>query len=136
MREKEVRTQVSGARSAQNDPGLMSSAVKQTPLTATLLPVPSSFGVFSAVTVIRRFSPRCSILVTCPTSSTMPVNMSISSQTLHHSLRRDNRTDFAHPDEPTNPCHPERAALRAENLCNLPGVHRSSAAKDAAQDDK
>src|SRR3954465_4595413 len=75
MREKEVRTQVSGAKSAQNDPGLISSAVRQTPLTATLAPVPSSLGEFFAVTVIRRFSPRCSILVTRQTSSTMPVNM-------------------------------------------------------------
>src|SRR5208282_905931 len=75
IRENEVRTQVSGARSAQNDFGLMSSAVRQTPLTATLLPVPSSFGVFVASTVMRRFSPRCSIFTTLPTSSIIPVNI-------------------------------------------------------------
>ena len=34
----------------------MSSAVRQTPLTATLLPVPSSFEAFSAAIVMRRFS--------------------------------------------------------------------------------
>ena len=45
MRENDVRTQVSGARSAQKESGLISSAVRQTPLTATLWPVPSSFGV-------------------------------------------------------------------------------------------
>ncbi len=44
MRENEVRAQVSGAKSALNEPGLMSSAVRQTPLTATLSPVFSSVG--------------------------------------------------------------------------------------------
>ena len=77
MRENEVRTQVSGARSAQNDFGLMSSAVRQTPLTATLLPVRSSFGVFAASTVMRRFSPRCSIFASLPTSSIIPVNIKL-----------------------------------------------------------
>src|ERR1700684_1003966 len=76
MRENEVRVQVSGARSAQNEPGLMSIAVRQTPLTATLSPVRNSFGVCSAAIVIRRFSPRCSMRVMRPTSSTMPVNIS------------------------------------------------------------
>src|SRR5215472_5125915 len=88
MRENEVRTQVSGARSAQNDPGLMSSAVRQTPLTETLWPVPSSFGTFSAAMVMRRFSPRCSTRMIFPTSSTMPVNMNASGRKrnilIHH----------------------------------------------------
>src|SRR5208283_3560196 len=35
IREKDVRTQVSGARSAPNEPDLISSAVRQTPLTDT-----------------------------------------------------------------------------------------------------
>src|SRR3954470_9405500 len=78
IRENEVRTQVSGARSAQNDAGLMSRAVRQTPLTATLCPVPSSFGLRSAAMVIRRSSPRCSMRVMRPTSSTIPVNIKTS----------------------------------------------------------
>jgi len=48
IRENEVRAHVSGARSAENDVGLMSRAVRQTPLTATLSPVRNSFGVFGA----------------------------------------------------------------------------------------
>ena len=78
IRENEVRAHVSGARSAQNDFGLISSAVRQTPLTATLLPVPNSFGVSAASTVMRRFSPRCSIFTTLPTSSMIPVNIRFS----------------------------------------------------------
>src|ERR1700722_5561330 len=76
MRESEVRAQVSGARSEPNCPGLMSSAVRQTPLTETLSPALSSFGALPAATVMRRFSFICSMRFTRPTSSTMPVNMS------------------------------------------------------------
>ena len=36
----------------------------------------NSLGACSAATVMRRFSPRCSMRVMRPTSSTMPVNMS------------------------------------------------------------
>src|SRR5579863_1232711 len=74
MRENEVRSQVSGARSAQNEPVWMSRAVRQTPLTETLSPGLSSLGARSAATVMRRFSPRCLSWVIRPTSSTMPVN--------------------------------------------------------------
>src|SRR5580692_494705 len=77
MRESEVRAQVSGARSAANEFGLMSSAVRQTPLTAMLSPVFNSPGVIAASTVIRRFSPRCSIVTTLPTCSMIPVNIKI-----------------------------------------------------------
>src|SRR5271163_1435909 len=77
IRENEVRAQVSGARSAQNDFGFMSSAVRQTPLTATLSPVFNSPGVFRASTLSRRFSPRCSMLITLPTSSMIPVNINV-----------------------------------------------------------
>src|ERR1017187_2127177 len=98
MRENDVRIQVSGARSAQNDFFLISSAVRQTPLTETLCPVFSSFGVWDASMVMRRFSPRCSIFTTLPTSSTIPVNMravppKLSSQ--HH--------DFVIPSEAKDP---------------------------------
>src|SRR6267143_2689808 len=75
MCENEVRSHVSGARSAAKDPGLTSSAVRQTPLTATLSPVLSSLGVLSAAMVIRRTSPRCRMPLTRPTSSMMPVNI-------------------------------------------------------------
>ena len=75
IRENDVRTHVSGARSAQNDFGLMASAVRQTPLTAMLWPVPNSFGAFAASMVMRRFSPCCSIFTTLPTSSIIPVNI-------------------------------------------------------------
>src|SRR3954467_4413646 len=78
IRENEVRTQVSGARSAQNDASLMSSAVRHTPLTATLCPLPSSFELRSAAMVMRRFSPRCSMRVMRATSSTIPVNIETS----------------------------------------------------------
>ena len=44
MRENEVRVQVSVARSAQKESGVMSSAVRQTPLTAMLLPSLQLFG--------------------------------------------------------------------------------------------
>ena len=53
MRDSEVRAQVSAARSAQNESGVMSSAVRQTPLTATLLPSFSSSRVFGALMVMR-----------------------------------------------------------------------------------
>src|SRR5712671_180124 len=62
----------------------MSSAVRQTPLTETLSPDFRSAGVSFAAMVIRRFSPRCSIRVTRPTSSIMPVNMKASNVTKHH----------------------------------------------------
>src|SRR5579872_4705366 len=97
MRENEVRTQVSGARSAQNDPGLISSAVKHTPLTETLCPVPSSLGACSAAIVMRRFSPRCSMRVIFPTSSTMPVNIN-ASEAQHHNSPRSHR-DTEKPNE-------------------------------------
>src|SRR6202158_4672881 len=75
--ENEVRAHVSGARSAQTVFGLMSSAVRQTPLTATLSPTPNCFGMIAASMVIRRFSPRCWIFTTLPTSSIIPVNMGL-----------------------------------------------------------
>ena len=53
MRESEVRAQVSAARSAQKDSGLMSSAVRHTPLTATLLPSFNSFAELGAWIVMR-----------------------------------------------------------------------------------
>ena len=53
MRENEVRVQVSFARSAQNVSGLMSSAVRHTPLTAMLLPCLSSFAELGALMVMR-----------------------------------------------------------------------------------
>ena len=55
----DVRDQVSGARSAQKESGLMSSAVRQTPLTETLSPVRSCFGARPAAMLMRRFSPLC-----------------------------------------------------------------------------
>src|ERR1700686_1796111 len=73
--ENEVRAHVSGARSALNDCGLMSSAVRQTPLTATLSPTPNCCGAVALSIVIRRFSPRCSIFATVPPSSIIPVNI-------------------------------------------------------------
>src|ERR1700739_3377343 len=108
MRENEVRTQVSGARSAQNDPGLMSSAVKQTPLTETLLPVPSSLGVCSAAIVILRFSPRCSMRTILPTSSTMPVNISASQ-----------RTDYSKPRTASTQQSAFSTQRRHQNLVRL-----------------
>src|ERR1022692_4406102 len=108
MREYDVRTQVSGARSAQNDPGLISSAVKQTPLTATLLPGFSSYGVLTAVMVSRRFSPRCSMRVTRPTSSTILVNMRTSIVTKHHKptteARRHRERSFLYLVFSVTPC--------------------------------
>ena len=44
MREKDVRFQVSAARSAAKDCGVISTAVRQTPLTAMLSPFVSSFS--------------------------------------------------------------------------------------------
>src|SRR5207245_3601444 len=75
MRENEVRFQVSSARSAPNDLGVISTAVRQTPLTATLSPVFSSLVRLEAETVRRRLL--CSLLMlrTRPTSAMMPVNM-------------------------------------------------------------
>src|ERR1700686_1757192 len=75
--ENEVRVHVSGARSAPKVFGLMSSAVRQTPLTATLSPTPNCFGMVAASMVMRRFSPRCSIFTTLPTSSIIPVNIGL-----------------------------------------------------------
>src|ERR1700676_2486692 len=88
IRENEVRAHVSGARSAQNVFGLMSSAVRQTPLTATLSPTPNCFEMVAASTVIRRFSPRCWIFTTLPTSSIIPVNMGSSTSLRAHRYQR------------------------------------------------
>ena len=57
MRENEVRVQVSFARSAQNVSGLMSSAVRHTPLTAMLLPCFSSCADWGALMVMRWLPP-------------------------------------------------------------------------------
>jgi len=52
IRENEVTGPWFRREVAENDVGLMSRAVRQTPLTATLSPVRNSFGVFGASTVI------------------------------------------------------------------------------------
>jgi len=75
MRESDVRTQVSGARSAAKEVGVMARAVRQTPLTAQLSPVFNCFGVFWPSIMTRRFSPFCSMRAMRPTSSTIPVNI-------------------------------------------------------------
>src|SRR6185369_6808722 len=75
MREKEVRFQVSAARSAAKDLGVISIAVRQTPLTAMLSPVLSSWCRRAAATVSRRLPFLCAMSVTRPTSSMMPVNI-------------------------------------------------------------
>ena len=77
MRENEVRVQVSFARSALNESGVMFDAVRQTPLTATLLPSFSSRAVFGALMVMRWLSPLATMLAIVPTSSTSPVNMGV-----------------------------------------------------------
>src|ERR1700730_10942307 len=94
MRENDVRSQVSGARSAQNEPDFMSNRVGQTPLTATLSRVFSSLCILPAVTVMRRLSPRCSIWVTRPTSSTIPVNICASMSNEHHKPTTETPYDF------------------------------------------
>src|SRR6267378_486041 len=78
MRENDVRFQVSSARSNVTEFAVISTAVRQTPLTAIESPFFSSFARCEAETVRRRV-PRCSrIRVTLATSSTMPVNIMAS----------------------------------------------------------
>src|SRR5881397_3323179 len=75
IRESDVLAHVSGARSAENDLAFISRAVRHTPLTAMLSPVCISVGACFASTVMWRFSSRCSMRTTRPTSSMMPVNI-------------------------------------------------------------
>src|ERR1700730_4911656 len=75
IREKEVRFQVSAARSAAKDLGVISTAVRQTPLTAMLSPFLSSLVRREAETVRRRLPFLSEMRATRPTSSMMPVNM-------------------------------------------------------------
>src|SRR5512135_3407158 len=75
MRENEVRTQVSSARSAPKESPCRSTAVRHTPLTATLSPFLSSLATLSASMVSRRLPPVSLMLVTLPTSSMSPVNI-------------------------------------------------------------
>src|SRR5207237_1939192 len=79
--EKEVRFQVSSARSALKDLGVISTAVRQTPLTAIESPLFSSFVRCEAETVSRRWPFSRATRLTLPTSSMIPVNMGVSS---HH----------------------------------------------------
>src|ERR1051326_964224 len=119
MRENEVRTQVSGARSAQNAPGLISSAVKHTPLTDTLCPVPSSLGACSAAMVMRRFSPRCSMRVIFPTSTTMPVNINAPEMMeYHNSPRSHGATEKPNEFKKYSPCLCDLCALCGECVLN------------------
>src|SRR5580704_19795243 len=82
IREKEVRCQVSSARSAPKDLDVISTAVRQTPLTAMLSPFFNSLTRLEEETVSRRFLFWWPISVTRPTSSMMPVNM--ESPSFHH----------------------------------------------------
>src|SRR5581483_5944631 len=75
MRENDVRFQVSCASSAAKCVWLTSTAVRQTPLTATLLPIFNSRVSCDAATVRRRTPSRSTMSVTQPTSSIKPVNM-------------------------------------------------------------
>src|SRR5579863_1568239 len=82
MRENDVRFQVSFARSAAKDLGVISTAVRHTPLTAMLSPFLSSLTSSDAKTVRRRLPFSFEIPVTRPTSSMIPVN--ISQPQFHH----------------------------------------------------
>src|SRR5580700_9849720 len=90
-RENEVRFHVSSARSAPNESDVISTAVRQTPLTATLSPFFNSLTRCEAATVSRRFPFSLLILVTRPTSSMMPVNMEPPSFTTETQSHREGR---------------------------------------------
>src|SRR5258706_10125491 len=68
-----LRRRVSGARSAANESGLMSTAVRQTPLTAILAP-----SARSCITVEARTRRRAPAVSTVPSSSMIPVNIHVS----------------------------------------------------------
>src|SRR5438874_13094108 len=74
-REKEVRSQVSWARSLVNDNFEISTAVRQTPLTEILSPCFNSLTSLDDATVKRRCWPLASIEATRPSSSMIPVNI-------------------------------------------------------------
>src|SRR4030088_159918 len=66
------RRRVSGARSAEKPSGRKSTAVRQTPLTATLAP-----SFMSLMTVSQRTARRDPAVTTVPSSSMIPVNIYI-----------------------------------------------------------
>src|SRR5205809_2170777 len=84
IRENDVRFQVSWARSAPKDLGATSTAVRQTPLTAMLLPLFSSFASFVLETEMRRLPLFVAMRVMRPTSSIMPVNIEASLRQNYH----------------------------------------------------
>src|SRR5262249_28282539 len=75
IREKDVRFHVSSARSQRKEFDVSSTAVRQTPLTAMLLPCLSSFTNCEDDTVMRRVPCSSTRRLTLPTSSMMPVNI-------------------------------------------------------------
>src|ERR1035438_732112 len=68
-----LRWSVSGARSAENESGRNSAAVRQTPLTAILAPTAASLR-----TVEQRMERRAPAVITLPSSSIIPVNIKVS----------------------------------------------------------
>src|SRR6266542_3783727 len=97
-------------RSAANELLFTESAVRQTPLTAIESPSWMSWVTRRASITTRALSPRCSTLLTCPSSSMIPVNIfefqivdshcELSAQKLRH---QNNEQD----KKPQN-CRPER----------------------------
>ena len=81
---REVRRMVSGERSTENSFAARATAVRQAPLTAMLSPSFRSDITFSAPTVI----PLLLMLITEPTSSTIPVNIGCCSTLMRLLIRR------------------------------------------------
>src|SRR6476659_3111575 len=68
-----LRFRVSGARSAENESGRSSAAVRHTPLTAMLAPIAAS-----PRTVEQWMERRVPAVITVPSSSIIPVNIQVS----------------------------------------------------------
>src|SRR3954470_15525322 len=77
MRQREVRSSVSAARSALKVLSFTASAVKQTPLTETLSPLRNCPAIRGAAIVMRRVPLASETALTFPTSSINPVNIGL-----------------------------------------------------------
>src|SRR5262249_10489588 len=140
----DVRRNVSSARSAENEFSPTSTAVRQTPLTATLSPIFNSVGTSRAITVIR-VDPALDFLLveerdddrvdlgratstTLPVSRISPVNISslLPARLAHkdradslprQNLRRSDAPGYRGPTPPRSAAGIQRRLQKEPSLC-------------------
>src|SRR5689334_15896344 len=115
-----LRRKVSGARSAENESGRRSTAVRQTPLTAMLAPSVMSFMTVEQRTFRRAPAERVCTDSTAPNSSIIPVNIQVS---FHGELVRRNvvngdalYADGVHASPPSDSARQRQSFQPTQNL--------------------